>query len=190
MLTRSQLLPYPSLLALLDSQSVTRWIGPKRHIIAYPVSSHQIYNISTAQPDVHFSSAPDETYTTQASKTDMLQTFSDFSPDVRSLLELVPEGDVCEWKLRVHAPLPTWVAHQVALVGDSCHPTLPHMAQGAAQAIEDAAVVAVCLAMLPDSSPEAVNKGLRVYEKLRKERAEALVDFMPSAPRRMSEVSV
>ena len=41
------------------------------------------------------------------------------------MLALVPEGEVCEWKLRTHAPLATWVDGAVALVGDACHPTLP-----------------------------------------------------------------
>lgn len=41
------------------------------------------------------------------------------------MLNLVPEGEVCEWKLRVHDPLSTWVEGNVALVGDACHPALP-----------------------------------------------------------------
>jgi salicylate hydroxylase len=52
---------------------------------------------------------------------------------------------------------------------------LPHLNQGAAQAIEDAAVIGVVLSKLPDSSPESINKALRVYEKVRKQRAELLV---------------
>jgi salicylate hydroxylase len=91
------------------------------------------------------------------------------------MLNMVPEGEVCEWKLRVHAPLPTWVHGNMALVGDACHPTLPHLAQGAAQAIEDGAVLGVVLGKLPDTSAESINKALKVYEELRKSRAEGLV---------------
>lgn len=69
----------------------------------------------------------------------------------------------------------TWVHGSVALVGDSCHPTLPHLNQGAAQAIEDAAVLGVVLSKLPSTSPSDVNKALKVYEKVRKTRAETLV---------------
>ena len=138
------------LLSLIDDDCATRWIGEKRHIIAYPVSAKQIYNLSTVQPDVNFAAAPSATYTTKVSKTAMLSVFGDFCPKVQRMLNLVPEGEVCEWKLRVHSPLPTWVYGSVALVGDACHPTLPHLAQGAAQAIEDAAVLGVTLAHLPD----------------------------------------
>lgn len=175
MLGREQMQDDPELLELLESNRSTRWIGEKKHIIAYPVSSKTIYNISTAHPDSNFAAAPDETYTTRGSKESMLSVYSDFAPICQKMLNMVGEGEVCEWKLRVHQPLPTWVHGTAALVGDSCHPTLPHLNQGAAQAIEDAAVVAIALARTPDSSPGAIRRSLQVYERLRKERAEACV---------------
>ncbi|KAH8699018.1 putative monooxygenase [Talaromyces proteolyticus] len=183
MIHRDQIKDDPELLALLDSDTVTRWIGEKRHIIAYPVSNKTIYNLSTAQPDTNFAAAPSATYTTKGSKTAMLGVFDDFSPMIHRMLNYVPEGEVCEWKLRVHAPLPTWIYKTVALVGDACHPTLPHLAQGAAQAIEDGAVIAVVLSRLPDTSPESINKSLRVYEQVRKERAETLVELAAASGR-------
>ncbi|KAF9065482.1 putative monooxygenase [Rhodocollybia butyracea] len=183
MLTREQMSSDPEMLELLNSDQVTRWIGERRHIIAYPISNKTIYNISTAQPDIHFADAPSATYTTRGSKADMLDNFKDFCPLIQRMLHLVPDGEVCEWKLRVHSPLPTWVYGNVALVGDACHPTLPHLAQGAAQAIEDAGVLGVVLSMLPDRSTESIRKALRVYEKVRKERAEILVDMAAASCR-------
>lgn len=177
MLSRSDLSHSPSLLALLDGDHVIRWIGPRRHIIAYPVSSKQVLNISTAQPDTHFAAAPDETYTTRGDKKTMQHVYADFCPLVQDLLALVPAGELCEWRLRLHAPLPTWTHGCVALLGDACHPTLPHLAQGAAQAVEDAAVLGVVLSRLPSADPAAIAKTLRVYEICRKERAEALVEL-------------
>lgn len=175
MLTEAQMSSDPELLALLKGNQSTRWIGEKKHIIAYPVSSKTIYNISTAHPDTNFAAAPDETYTTQGSKASMLAVYADFAPLVLKMLNMVPSDELCEWKLRVHQPLPTWVHGTTALLGDACHPTLPHLNQGAAQAIEDAAVVALALAQTPDSEPASIGKSLKVYEQLRKERAEACV---------------
>lgn len=175
MLTEDQMKDDPELLELLKGNRSTRWIGEKKHIIAYPVSSKTIYNISTAHPDTNFAAAPDETYTTRGSKESMLSVYADFAPICLKMLNMVPDAELCEWKLRVHQPLPTWVHGTMALVGDSCHPTLPHLNQGAAQAIEDAAVVAIALSKTPDASPENITKSLKVYEKLRKERAEACV---------------
>ncbi|UNI22439.1 Salicylate 1-monooxygenase [Purpureocillium takamizusanense] len=177
MLPRDKMAADPEMLALLDSNQVTRWIGERRHWICYPIASRTIYNMSSIQPDVNFASVPSVTYTTKGSKAAMLQTFDDFCPLVRRMLGLVPDGDVCEWKLRVHKPLPAWVHGSVALVGDACHPTLPHLNQGASMAIEDGAVLAEVLSRAPSSSPDAINKCLRVYELLRKERTTTLVDL-------------
>lgn len=187
MLTRDQMKHDPELLKLIDSDTVTRWIGEKRHIIAYPISNHNIYNISTAQPDTHFAEAPSATYTTRGSKKEMLKVYGDYCPMIHRMLDLVPEGEVCEWKLRVHQPLSTWVNGSMALIGDACHPTLPHLAQGAAQAIEDAAVLGVVLApkRIADGSPETINKALKIYESVRKVRAETLVELAAENGRAM-----
>jgi salicylate hydroxylase len=185
MLTREQLQHDAELLALLDADQVVRWIGEKRHIIAYPVEDKSIYNLSTTQPDVNFAAAPSATYTTKGSKAAMLDVFSDYCSMIQRMLALVPEGEVCEWKLRVHAPLPTWVHGSVALVGDACHPTLPHLAQGAAQAIEDAATLGTVLSSMPDSSATTIARALKVYEAVRKERAETLVAMAAASGRAM-----
>ncbi|TEY82767.1 hypothetical protein BOTCAL_0027g00050 [Botryotinia calthae] len=152
---------------LINTSGVSRWIGERRHKIAYPISSKRIYNISTTQPDINFASSPSETYTTKGSKTTMLKVFEDFNPK----------------KLSLHAPLPTWVWGNMALVGDACHPTLLHLAQGAAQAVGDGTLVTVCLGKLKDATRESVNRALRVYEKIRKERAENIVELVAASAR-------
>ena len=142
MVHRTQLANDPDLVALMDSNATTGWIGSKKHIVAYPISSNQIYNIVAMQPDINFAAARSADYTTRGSKAAMMDVLSEFCPKLRRLLAFIPEDDVCEWRLRVHATLPTWVHHSVALLGDACHPMLPHLAQGAAQAIENAAAMA------------------------------------------------
>ncbi|KAG7422751.1 FAD-dependent monooxygenase OpS4 [Fusarium oxysporum f. sp. raphani] len=107
----------------------------------------------------------------------MLDVFSDFCPLIQRMLNLVPDGEVCEWKLRSHKPLPTWSYGSLALMGDACHPTLPHLNQGAAQAVEDAVVLAEVLARVRVRSPEDINRSLQIYELLRKDRTTMLVDL-------------
>ncbi|GKT48652.1 FAD-dependent monooxygenase OpS4 [Colletotrichum spaethianum] len=179
MLTREQMAGDPELLALLDSDEVVRWIGEKRHIIAYPVSSHTIYNLSTTQPDSNFAAATNATYTTRGSKKVMLDVFHDFCPLVHRMLNLVPDGEVCEWRLRMHKPLPAWVHTDgpVALLGDACHPTLPHLSQGAAMAIEDGSVVAEVLARAPDTKPATLRRCLKAYELSRRDWTSQLVNM-------------
>lgn len=192
MLPREKMESDPEMMALLDSNQVVRWIGERRHWIAYPIHGRQIYNMSSTQPDSNFQ-APSlsATYTTKGSKAAMLGVFDDFCPLVKRMLDLVPDGEVCEWKLHVHKPLPTWTHGSVALLGDACHPTLPHLSQGAAMAVEDAAVLAEVLSRAPlpatttssstadaqKETAEVIRKALAVYEELRKGRTSTLVDM-------------
>jgi salicylate hydroxylase len=162
---RSMINEDPELIPLFTGAHSYRWIGEKRHIIAYPISASSsgegtIFNMSTAHPDRRFVAA--ESWTTTGSKKEMLDTFSDFCPRVQKLLQLVPEGSVLEWKLRVHSPVRHWVDGHMALVGDACHPTLPHLAQGAAQAIEDAAVLGIVLSKI--EKEDDIRKALLVYQ--------------------------
>ncbi|SPN97562.1 related to salicylate hydroxylase [Cephalotrichum gorgonifer] len=177
MLKREDMEHDPEMKALIDSDEVVRWIGEKRHIIAYSVSDHSIYNLSTTQPDKNFAAAPSATYTTRGDKSVMMDVFGDFCPLVHRMLDLVPEGEVCEWRLRMHEALPTWTHGRAALLGDACHPTLPHLSQGSAMAIEDGAVVAEVLALAPDTKPETLARCLKVYELARKEWCTRLVEL-------------
>ncbi|KAK5660315.1 hypothetical protein OQA88_12855 [Cercophora sp. LCS_1] len=180
MLTRDEMKHDPEMLALLECDTVVRWIGERRHIIAYPVSNHTIYNLSTAHPDTNFAGATNAQYTTRGSKDAMLGVFEEFCPLVHRMLNIVPDGEVCEWKLRIYKALPTWVHGNVALLGDACHPTLPHLSQGAAMAIEDGAVLAECVSRVPEDKlgdSEALSKALKVYELLRKPYTTTLVDL-------------
>ncbi|EEU40684.1 uncharacterized protein NECHADRAFT_90741 [Fusarium vanettenii 77-13-4] len=176
---REKLEPYPELLKLIDSDAVRRWIGSKRHIIAYPIHNHTIYNIATAQPDVNFAGSINATWTNKGDKKAMKEVYSDFCPLVQKLLDLVPDGDVVEWRLRSHKPLDTWTLGGVALLGDACHPTLPHLSQGAAMAIEDAAVLAEAVSLVPGGGAdrEELTKTLKVYELARKPRTSTLVEL-------------
>ncbi|KAI0803972.1 hypothetical protein GGR55DRAFT_660490 [Xylaria sp. FL0064] len=181
MLSRADMEHDPEMLELLDSDCALRWIGEKRHIVAYPISNKSIYNLSTCQPDTNFAAAPSVTYTTRGDKSAMLKVYGDFCPLVLRMLNLVPEGEVCEWRLRSHKPLERWTLGAVTLLGDACHPTLPHLGQGATMAIEDAAVVAECVSALPvkdgEIDREALSRALSVYELLRKDRTSTLVDL-------------
>lgn len=184
-LERKDLEHDPEMKELIDSDCVVRWIGEKRHIIAYPVANKTIYNMSSAQPDVNFAKGVSATYTTTGSKPQMMDVFKDFCPLVHRLLDLVPDGEVVEWKLRQHKPLSTWSVGSVALLGDACHPTLPHLSQGAAMAIEDGAVLAEVLSLLPDVRPETISRALKAYEIMRKGRTTALVDMAAYSGRQL-----
>jgi salicylate hydroxylase len=84
-----------------------------------------------------------------------------------SLLDLLALPETwSKWALYDRRPLSNWSRGPVALLGDAAHPMLPFLAQGAAMAIEDAAVAAQCLARMPDDPAQA----LRSYAAVRRGR--------------------
>jgi salicylate hydroxylase len=107
-----------------------------------------------------------ESWTEQAEVADVLAAFDGWHPQVRSILEGVEEAFV--WGLFDHPPMEHWSVGRVTLLGDACHAMLPFMAQGAAQSIEDGAVLAACLATV---GGQDVSRALRLYESLRLPRA-------------------
>ncbi|BFZ63696.1 hypothetical protein YB2330_004828 [Saitoella coloradoensis] len=173
LIPRSQMLshPDPEVAKLIDMNVGIRWMGPGRHIMAYPIKGGSVYNMVLLHPDT--SSTPTaESWTQRGSKAEMLAHYAGWNTTVTNLLEMVPEGEVMEWTLNSHAELPTWIHNNTALVGDACHPMLPYVAQGAAQAVEDAAVLTTCLNMV--QRKEDVGDALKVYERLRLPRASAI----------------
>ena len=64
---------------------------------------------------------------------------------------------------------------KLALLGDAAHPFTPHQGQGAGQAIEDAASLAVVFP--PGTKKDEISVRLELYEKIRKERAETIQEY-------------
>src|SRR5262249_13616483 len=72
------------------------------------------------------------------------------------------------WAVYDRDPLAQWTVGRISLLGDAAHPMLPFFAQGAAQAVEDAAVLAGCLR---GATVDSVGPALERYERLRRPRA-------------------
>ncbi|RAH64856.1 FAD/NAD(P)-binding domain-containing protein [Aspergillus aculeatinus CBS 121060] len=155
-------------LELLNHNVGMRWMGPGGHIMAYPIKNNTVYNMVLLHPQKPGASN-EESWTSKGDKQEMISFYSKWNDLVRSLLSYVPDGEVMEWTLNSHFPLPSWVENKCVLMGDACHPMLPYVAQGAAQAIEDAGVLTCALSMT-----DSVPKALAVYELVRKDRAERI----------------
>jgi salicylate hydroxylase len=157
------------LIEALENSVGLRWMGPDGHIMCYPIRNHKLLNIVLLHPD---KAGTEESWTTKGDKKEMVAFYKKWCARVKNLIDCAPEGEILEWKLCDHAPLTTWVEGKVAFMGDAAHPMLPYVSQGAAQAVEDGAVLSVCLAMI--DSKEQINTALKVYELVRKERAETV----------------
>jgi salicylate hydroxylase len=151
--------------------AVHLWIGPNAHLVHYPVRSGQLINIVViaADPDADQNNVlPNRgTITTRA---ELLSSLSDdnWAMPARTVIRLPDAWQ--KWPLYERRPLKRWSEGAAALLGDAAHPMLPYLAQGAAMAIEDAAVVADCLARQPDDAARA----LRAYRSARQRRTQKI----------------
>jgi salicylate hydroxylase len=157
----------PELIEALEKPVALRWMGPDGHIMCYPIRNHKLLNIALLHPD---RPGTEESWTVKGDKKEMVEFYKTWNSRVKKLIDCIPEDEVLEWKLCDHLPLKTWIEDKVALMGDAAHPMLPYLAQGASQAVEDGAVIAACLAMIDNKAQ--INTALKVYELVRKERAE------------------
>jgi 2-polyprenyl-6-methoxyphenol hydroxylase-like FAD-dependent oxidoreductase len=96
---------------------------------------------------------------------DLRRAYEGFHPDVRAVLDACPACH--KWAILERAPLARWSDGAVVLLGDACHPMTPYMAQGAATAMEDAAVLARCVA---EVEGDDLSRAFRRYEAHRKPR--------------------
>ncbi|KAF3916613.1 hypothetical protein ABW20_dc0103694 [Dactylellina cionopaga] len=159
-------------LALLRGDNGCRWMGPGGHIMGYPLRSHKLYNMVLIHP-IRPHQVDTESWTSPGTKAEMLKTYAGWNSTVRHLLSYVPDdGEIMEWTLNSHSALPSWVENRFVLIGDACHPMLPYVAQGAANAIEDAGVLTVALGLI--ESAAKIDQALKAYEVIRKERGEAI----------------
>ena len=135
------------------------WMGPGKHMVMYYVAGKRLVNFVG---NVERDSWTAESWTERGDIEELRAAFADWDPNLRAVIDSVDETFI--WGLFDRAPLPRWSVNRVTLLGDACHPMLPYMAQGAAQAMEDAATLAACLREFD------VAEALRRYEQLRLRR--------------------
>jgi salicylate hydroxylase len=139
--------------AHLRSEQVTVWMGPRLHVVHYPVRSGQWLNLVAivhgAKPEP--SQDWDQVGQTQA----LLQAMGAVGHDLHERLASVPAWR--QWALHDREPLnraKQMAQGRVALLGDAAHPMRPYLAQGAGMAIEDAQVLAQCFCIDNATVPE------------------------------------
>lgn len=137
------------------------WMGPGKHLVAYFVAGGRLLNFVA---NIERESWTRESWNELGKPDDLRAAFADWDPTIRAIFAEVEETFI--WGLFDRAPLPRWSVGRVTLLGDACHPMLPYMAQGAAQALEDGAVLTACLERHAD-----IAAALRRYEEVRLPRA-------------------
>ena len=127
------------------------WLGRDAHLVHYPVKGGKLINVVVITADDW--SGPG--WSEPASRVDLLARLSSrrWAPQAHSVFR-APDAWL-KWALYEIEPLWSFAKGAAALLGDAAHAMLPFLAQGAAMAIEDAAVAAQCLARMPDDPGSA-----------------------------------
>jgi salicylate hydroxylase len=139
--------------------------GPSKLFVTYYVSSGRLVNWIGCTPSDGWR---EESWSARGDRDEALSLFAGWHPQVRALIAGTEQ--VFKWALFDRPPLETWTRGRVTLLGDAAHPMLPFMGQGAAQSIEDALVLAHCLAADRDDPERAIG----AYDARRRERTAAL----------------
>ncbi len=153
----------------VDGASTKYW-GPDRHIVIYPVNA--------AQDEIYFVTSvpePDWTRESWSAEGDVGQlraAFAGFHPQVQRVLAACPK--VHKWAILERDPMASWAVGRVALLGDACHPMTPYMAQGAASAMEDALVLARLLGEASGAGRGEIGQVFARFEAARQERTARL----------------
>lgn len=141
------------------------WLGPYRHGVSYWLSAGQLLAVTCAVQDAAWSR---ESWTLEVPAEEALAHVQGWHEPFLERIRL------CPFMLRgavfIRRPLEHWSYGRVALLGDAAHAMEPFQAQGAAQAVEDAYVLAECLA----ADPEQPLSALTTYEGIRMARATEL----------------
>jgi salicylate hydroxylase len=140
---------------VLDPTGHLQWLGSGRHFFAYYLRGRDLVNIVTQQDTERW---VEEGWSIPGDVEEMRASFPDPEPRLRALLNAVTRCS--QWGLFTRLLTDNWGRGRIQLIGDAAHAMLPNAGQGAAQAFEDAYILARWLAALP-ADPFAAMENFR-----------------------------
>jgi salicylate hydroxylase len=148
-------------------QVMSVWMGPGAHVVCYYLRGGALLNfVGLVETDA----VSEESWTAKFPWERLKADFRGWHPDIQRIIDTA-DKDLCyRWSLFWRPPIATWSTRRVTLLGDAVHATLPYLAQGAAMAIEDGAVLTRALGMTRD-----VPDALQLYQRNRIERTSRIV---------------
>jgi salicylate hydroxylase len=147
------------------------WLGPNRHGVSYWIAGGRLLAMNCAVQDAEWSQ---ESWTLETEPAEAAEAFAGWDPRLVERIRLVTT--MLRGAVFVRTGLEHWSFRRVTLLGDAAHAMEPFQAQGAAQAVEDAYVLAACVSAYDD----AVD-ALAAYERIRMTRAAELQESSTTA---------
>lgn len=139
--------------------SLTETLGRGLRFGTVPIGGGRVAWWATANEPEHADDGP------EGRKARLLRLFGDWHRPIPQLIEATPGDEILKNGTYDRPPVRRWGRGRVTLLGDAAHPTTPNFGQGGCMAIEDAAVLARCLAETDD-----VPVALRAFEARRYRR--------------------
>ena len=140
------------------------WMGDGKHFMVFPVRSGRLLNYVGFVPT---GAETVESWSAVGDRDELAAAFTGWTPEIETLLEKV---ESCFWwGLYDRRPLARWTRSRLALLGDAAHAMLPHLGQGANQAVEDGVALAV---LLEGERSARVPQVLKAYERFRRVRTD------------------
>jgi salicylate hydroxylase len=144
------------------------FMGPGNHAVCYYLRAGTILNfVGVVETD----DVREESWTLRLPWDKLKADFAGWHPAIQTVIDCGERDGCYRWSLHVRPPIRNWSTRRATLLGDAAHPTLPYLAQGAAMAIEDGAVLARALTM-----SGAIGDALNLYERNRVDRTARIVE--------------
>ncbi|MFV0280131.1 MAG: FAD-dependent monooxygenase [Rhodoblastus sp.] len=153
-LTRAQLAPRTNL-----------WLGAGAHLVHYPLRKASVLNIVAIVEDEWSDLDAPDFWASHGDSAFLASRFQEWSEEARTLISATP--DWRRWPVYERGALRSWTRGRVAILGDAAHAMAPFLAQGAAQAIEDADALGLAFAAHPQDEAAALD----AYQRARISRA-------------------
>jgi len=150
-------IPMEEVIESAGLDTIRYWIGPNLHLIQYPLRGGKLYNQVAVFKSEHYRPDSDDWGT----EDDLEAQFAKTHESVKRALTRVKRDR--RWAMFDRLPTGNWTRHHITLLGDSAHPMLQYIAQGACQALEDAVYLADTLA----SHKGDVERAFLAYQEMR-----------------------
>ena len=118
-----------------DMEAVVVWMGPECHLVQYPLRQGDLFNTVAVYRSPSFAAGQ----LAYEGDDELRAAYKDCVPEVQAALDNLDHAQ--RWPMFDRVPIENWVDGNIALAGDAAHPMLQYLAQGACQALEDAAAL-------------------------------------------------
>jgi salicylate hydroxylase len=148
-------------------QVMSVWMGPGRHVVCYYLRGGNLLNfVGLVETD----EVSEESWNSRFPWENLKRDFEGWHPDIQTIIDKADRNQCFRWSLYYRPPIDNWSSQRVTMLGDAVHATLPYLAQGAAMAIEDGAVLTRALQLR-----ESISDALRLYQRNRIDRTSRIV---------------